>query len=88
MHAPRSSLRYKLSQPVSAVRLEEHPGSTLRRPTTTLVTIPANVTVELEGLVAPSGLVNILWAGVAFSVFYEDLKENATVVGTEGSQVY
>jgi len=86
MQASRSSVRYKLSESVSAVKLEEHPGSTLRRPTTTLVEIPANVVVELEGLVAPSGLVNILWAGAAFSVFYEDLNEKADLMGTDGTQ--
>jgi hypothetical protein len=69
-----SPVRYKLSKAVSGVRLEEHPGSTLRSPTTTLVQIPADTIVELEGAVAPSGLVNILWAGSAFSVYYEDLK--------------
>jgi hypothetical protein len=77
----RSTVRYKLSGPVNAVKLEEHPGSSLRNPTTTLVQIPANVIVELEGSVAASGLVNILWNGAAFSVFYEDLKEKAQVLG-------
>jgi hypothetical protein len=81
MQASRSSARYKLSEPVSAVRLEEHPGSSLRSPTTNLVEIPANVIVELEGVVAPSGLVNILWAGAAYSVFYEDLQEKALMLG-------
>jgi hypothetical protein len=76
-----STVRYKLSGPVNAVKLEEHPGSSLRSPTTTLVEIPANMIVELEGSVAASGLVNILWNGTAFSVFYEDLKEKAQVLG-------
>ena len=77
MREERSPIRYTLLQPISAVKLEEHPGSTLRNPTGNLVKIPANVTLELEGGVPPSGLVTVLWNGNAFSVFYEDLKENA-----------
>jgi hypothetical protein len=81
MQASRSPVRYKLSQPVNAVRLEEHPGSSLRDPTGTLVEIPANAVVEPEGIAAPSGLINILWDGNAFSVFYDDLKEKAELLG-------
>jgi hypothetical protein len=44
------------------------------------VEIPADAIVELEGAAAPSGLSNILWNGEAFSVFYEDLKENGHLV--------
>jgi hypothetical protein len=62
------------------VKLEEHPGSSLRNPTDTLIEIPANVEVELEGTVGSSGLINVLWRGGAFSVFYEDLAERAKVV--------
>ncbi len=80
MQASGSPTRYQLSGPVRAVRLEEHPGSSLRNPTTALVEIPVNAIVELEGAVAESGLVNVLWNGDAFSVFYEDLKERAQVV--------
>ncbi len=80
MHASRPPVRYKLSGPVNAVKLEEHPGSSLRNPTGMLVAIPANVVVELEGVVAASGLINILWDGAAFSVFYEDLKDKAQVL--------
>jgi hypothetical protein len=80
-HMSRSTVRYKLSGPVNAVKLEEHPGSSLRNPTNMLVEIPANGIVELEGSVAASGLVTILWNGGAFSVFYEDLKEKAQVLG-------
>jgi hypothetical protein len=80
MQTPRSIVRYKLHAPVNAVKLEEHPGSTLRSPTETLVAIPPNVIVELEGAVATSGLINILWNGSAFSVFYEDLKEKAQIL--------
>jgi hypothetical protein len=82
MASSRSQLRYELSEPVSAVRLEDHPGSTLRTPTATLVEIPAHVVVEQEGVVAPSGLVNILWRGQAFSVFFEDLKEKSNVLNS------
>ncbi len=76
----RSRRRYKLSAPVSAVRLEDQPGSSLRRPTSTLIEIPPDVVIELEGAVGPSGLVSILWAGAAFSVYYEDLQERAQLV--------
>jgi hypothetical protein len=77
---PSLPVRYKLSKPVRAVKLQEHPGSTLRSPTESLVEIPADAIVELEGAASPSGLTNILWQGEAFSVFYEDLKENGQVV--------
>ena len=80
VHEGNLPIRYKLSKPVRAVKLQEHPGSSLRNPTETLVEIPANVIVELEGAAAPSGLSNILWAGEAFSVFYEDLNENGQVL--------
>ena len=85
MQASRSPVRYRVSQPLSAVRLETHPGSSLRRPTATLVEIPANAIVELEGVVDPSGLVNILWRGDAFSVYYEDLTEKAHILETSGA---
>jgi hypothetical protein len=85
MQASRSPVRYKLSEPVNAVKLEEHPGSTLRNPTETLVEIPASAVVELEGVAAPSGLINILWDGNAFSVFYDDLKEKAQLLGVAGT---
>jgi len=65
---------------LQAVKLEEHPGSSLRNPTDKLVEIPADSVLELEGRVASSGLVNVLWDGGAFSVFYEDLQENAQVL--------
>lgn len=76
-------MRYRLAKPVSAVELEEHPGSSLRDPTNHLVEIPANVVVEVEGVVDSAGLVNVLWSGVAFSVFYEDLTERAHIVGAQ-----
>lgn len=85
MPASPSRVRYRLSESVSAVKLEDQPGSSLRNPTETLVEIPPNVIVEQEGAVASSGLVNVLWNGDAFSVFYEDLKEKAQVIGTAGS---
>jgi hypothetical protein len=85
MQAFRSPVRYKLSEPVNAVKLEEHPGSTLRNPTGTLVTIPVNAVIELEGVAGPSGLVSILWDGDAFSVFYDDLKEKAQLLGLAGN---
>ena len=75
----KTSVRYKVSVPLQAVQLEDHPGSTLRDPTGTLVEIPADVILETEGAVR-SGLVNVLWNGNAFSVFYEDLQEKAEIV--------
>jgi hypothetical protein len=76
----KSSIRYKVSRPLQAVKLAEHPGSTLRDPTGTLIQIPAEVIVEIEGKVTQSGLVNILWNGDVFSVFNEDLQEKAEPV--------
>lgn len=70
-------VRYKISKPLQAVKLAEHPGSSLRDPTGTLVQIPAEVIIEIEGGVAHSGLVNVLWDGDVFSVFHEDLLEKA-----------
>lgn len=80
MHQLSPPVRYKLSKPVRAVKLQEHPGSSLRSPTGTLVEIPADVIVELESAAASSGLSTILWNGDAFSVFYEDLGENGQLV--------
>jgi len=73
--------RFKLSAPVNAVKLQEHPGSRLRSPTEILLEIPTDAVVELEGAVAQSGLVNILWNGDAFSVFYEDFEKNTRSLG-------
>ena len=80
MSAPNPTVRYKISVPLQAVKLEEHPGSSLRDPTGTLVQIPADATVEVEGGVARSGLVTVLWNEEPFSVFYEDLQEKAHLV--------
>lgn len=77
----RPPTRYKIRHPLQAVKLAEHPGSSLRDPTGTLVRIPADVVIELESGPGESGLVNIVWNGEAFSVFHEDLKENAAPVG-------
>ncbi|HMD49005.1 MAG TPA: hypothetical protein VKG79_07900 [Bryobacteraceae bacterium] len=73
-------VRYKICSPLQAVKLEEHPGSSLRDPTGTLIQIPTDAILELEGGVAHSGLINVLWGGGAFSVFYEDLQERARPV--------
>ncbi|HEV2688681.1 MAG TPA: hypothetical protein VGV35_09010 [Bryobacteraceae bacterium] len=80
MSAPKSSVRYIVSAPIHAVKLEDHPGSSLRNPTEILIKIPADAVIELEGSVGPSGLVTILWNGGAFSVFFEDLEEKAQKV--------
>jgi hypothetical protein len=69
-----SPIRYKLRKPLQAVKLAEHPGASLRDPTGTLVQIPAEVVIEIEGGVAESGLINVLWNGEVFSVFNEDLQ--------------
>lgn len=82
MAAP--SIRYKLSTVVHAVKLAEHPGSSLRDPTGTLVEIPADSILEPEGNVGKSGLINVIWKGEAFSVFYEDLQEKAVIVQSKG----
>jgi hypothetical protein len=85
MSDSRTPVHFQLFESVTAVKMEEHPGSKLRSPTGNLVRIPANATVEMEGGVPPSGLVTVLWGGNVFSVFYEDLKESARSVsdGTE-----
>ena len=80
MREPTLPVRYKLSKPVKAVKLQEHPGSSLRSPTQTLVEIPVGAIIELEGAASPSGLTTVLWNGEAFSVFYEDLNENGQIV--------
>lgn len=82
MPATTPRLRYKISVPLHAVKLEERPGSTLRDPTDTLVEIPANAVLETEGNVGQSGLINVLWEGGAFSVFYEDLQEKACLLNS------
>ncbi len=81
MRNPSPLIRYKVSKPLQAVKLAEHPGSSLRDPTGTLIQIPAEVIVEIEGGVAESGLINVLWNGEVFSVFNEDLQEKAGPVG-------
>jgi hypothetical protein len=82
MPPTKPRLRYKISTPLHAVKLEEHPGSSLRDPTGTLILIPADAILEVEGAVAHSGLINVLWDGGAFSVFYEDLQEKSTPVSS------
>ncbi|HEX5229543.1 MAG TPA: hypothetical protein VFW44_17650 [Bryobacteraceae bacterium] len=62
------------------MKLTDHPGSSLRDPTGTLVQIPAEVVIETEGDVAESGLVNVVWNGEAYSIFHEDLEEKAAPV--------
>ena len=69
--------RYKVRKPLQAVKLAEHPGSSLRDPTGTLIQIPADVVLEIEGGVGESGLINVVWNGEAYSVFNEDLQEKA-----------
>ena len=85
MSSPKQSIRYKLSTALHAVKLENHPGSSLRDPTGTLVEIPVGSVLEPEGAVGRSGLINVLWNGEAFAVFYEDLQEKAEIVALQGS---
>ena len=80
MREPSQPVRMQLLKAVRAVKLDEHPGSSLRTPTETLLEIPAGACIELEGTAGPSGLCNILWQGSAFSVFFEDLKENGHIL--------
>jgi hypothetical protein len=80
MRNPGTATRYKVLQPPQAVKLAEHPGSSLRDPTGTLVQIPSEGIVEIEGVAAESGLINVLWNGEVFSVFHEDLHEKASPV--------
>jgi hypothetical protein len=79
-NSPKTPARYKISIPVQAVKLEPHPGSTMRDPTPLLVEIPSDSIIESEGQVAGSGLINVLWNGDAYSVFYEDLREKAEIL--------
>lgn len=68
--------RFKLSNSIKAVKLADHPGSTLRTPTEILLEIPVDAVIEAEGFVSRSGLINIFWNGDAFSVFHEDFEKN------------
>ena len=84
MRSPNQRVYYKLSAPIHAVKLEPHPGSSLRDPTGVLIMIPADVTIELESLTMPaSGLVDVLWNDHAYSVCFEDLQEKAQIVTGE-----
>jgi hypothetical protein len=77
--------RFKLSNSISAVKLEDHPGSSLRNPTEILLEIPAGAVVEIEGALSRSGLIDILWNGDAFSVYYEDFDKNTRQLGKTDS---
>ncbi len=80
MRNPGLPTRYKVRIPLQAVKLAEHPGSSLRDPTETLIQIPAEVIIEVEGGLSESGLVTVLWNGDVFSVFHEDLQKQAIPV--------
>ncbi len=71
---------YRLSTPVRAVRLVEHPGSSLRSPTETLIEIPAESVIETEGPASSSGLINVIWNGNPYSVFFDDLRDCGEVI--------
>jgi len=77
--------RYQLSAPVSAVKLEERPGSRLRDPTGILVEIPTNAIVDIEGALSRSGLITVLWNGEAFSAYHEDFEKNTRRLGNAES---
>lgn len=70
--------RFRVSIPISAVKMVEHPGSTLRSPTEIMLQIPVDAVVEVEGRASRSGLVNVLWNGDAFSVFHGDLEKSTS----------
>jgi len=80
MPASKASVRYKVCAPIHAVKLQEHHGSSLRDPTETLIKIPVDAVIELEGRRSSSGLINVLWDGDPYSVFFEDLEEKAQVL--------
>ena len=85
MPSPKAPARYRLIETLHAVKLEEHPGSSLRDPTETLVKIPSGSMIELEGRPSPSGLITILWNREAYSVFFDDLQEKAEIQASAGS---
>ena len=85
MPAPITPNRYRVVETLHAVKLEEHPGSSLRDPTETLVKIPVNALIELEGRPSQSGLITVLWNGEAYSVFFDDLQEKAEIQAAAGS---
>ena len=60
--------------------MEPHPGSTLRDPTSELIEIPAQAVIETEGRPSSSGLINVLWNGIAFSVLDDELRAKGTVI--------
>lgn len=74
----KKTVRYELSAPVQAVRMEAHQGSSLRDPTADLIEIPAGSVIETEGHAGSSGLISVLWKGQAFSVFHEDLRQKTS----------
>ena len=85
MRGRQPPVRYKVAVPIHAVKLEARPGSSLPDPTGTLVEIPVDATIEAEGQAGRSGLINVLWNGEAFSVYYEDLQEKALIVTSKGN---
>ncbi len=85
MRGRQPPVRYKVVVPIHAVKLAAHPGSSLRDPTGTLIEIPIESIVEVEGQAGRSGLVNVLWNGEAYSVFHEDLQEKACIVASTGT---
>jgi hypothetical protein len=82
MRGRQPPVRYKIAVPIHAVKLEARPGSSLPDPTGTLVEIPVDAIIEVEGQAARSGLINVLWNGEEFSVFNEDLQEKAQIVNS------
>ena len=84
MRGRQPPVRYKIAVPIHAVKLEARPGSSLPDPTGTLVEIPVDATIEVEGQPARSGLINVLWNGEVFAVFNEDLQEKAQIVNMTG----
>lgn len=84
MRGRQPPVRYKIAVSIHAVKLEARPGSSLPDPTGTAVEIPVDTIVEVEGQAGRSGLINVLWNGEAFSVFYEDLQKKAHIINATG----
>jgi len=79
MRPVKQRIQWKVSRPLAAVKLEEHPGSSLPDPTNSLIEIPTGTLIEVEGSAGGSGLINVFWNGDAFSVFHDDLVEKARI---------
>lgn len=85
MRGRQAPVRYQIAVPLHAVKLEARTGSSLPDPTGTLVEIPVDAIIQVEGEAGRSGLINVHWKGEMYSVFYEDLQEKAHIVSSTGT---